>query len=76
MAHLGIERVDLARDKLARLLGVGVVEEVLLDLLRLRHLRRQHLEERTHVDETMGCGLWGSGVMRSGGVTVRSRVVQ
>ena len=34
-AHLGIERVNLARQELAGLLGVRVVENVLLDLLGL-----------------------------------------
>jgi hypothetical protein len=44
-AYLRIERVDLTRDELVRLLGVGVVEEVLLDLLGLRagHLLRERL---------------------------------
>jgi hypothetical protein len=40
VAHLTVERVDLARDELVGLLGVWVGKEVVLDLLRLSgHLR-------------------------------------
>jgi len=40
LAELGIERADLSRDKLVCLLGVRVLKEVLLNLLRLRHIDR------------------------------------